>query len=73
MALQKLAAYLDIPTAQTMAFGDDLNDITMLQAAGIGVAMGNAADDVKAAADYVTRDCEDDGISAACKHFALIS
>ena len=47
IALQKLAAHLGIPVEETMAFGDDLNDITMLKAAGTGVAMGNAAEEVK--------------------------
>lgn len=65
IALQRLAAYLNLPTAQTMAFGDDTNDMTMLQAAGIGVAMGNADETVKEAADYITLDCNDDGVAHA--------
>jgi len=69
VALRKLAAYLDIPTAQTMAFGDDTNDITMLQEAGIGVAMGNAYGEVKRNADYITLDCNDNGVAAAINHF----
>ena len=44
----------------------------MLQFAGIGVAMGNAEKEVKAVADYVTDDIDDDGIWKACKHFGLI-
>ncbi len=68
-ALKKLAAYLDIPIAQTMAFGDDTNDITMLQAAGIGVAMGNANEEVKQAADYVTLDCNNSGVAHAINRF----
>ncbi len=69
VALQKLAAYLDIPVAQTMAFGDDRNDLSMLQAAGIGVAMGNAENSVKQAADYITDDCGDSGVAHAIHHF----
>ena len=57
---------------ECMAFGDGGNDITMLEYAAIGVAMGNASDEVKAHADYVTADCEDDGIYKAFKHFGLI-
>ncbi len=68
-ALKKLAEHLGIPDAQTMAFGDDLNDITMLQDAGIGVAMENACDAVKQAADYVAPDCDDDGVAQAINHF----
>ena len=55
-----------------MAFGDGGNDIEMLRYAGIGVAMGNADDAVKAAADYVTTSVDDDGIMNALKHFGLI-
>lgn len=68
-ALKKLAACLAIPVAQTMAFGDDRNDLTMLREAGIGVAMGNAGEDVKQAADYVTDDCNHSGVARALKHF----
>ena len=69
IALKKLADYLEIPVSQTMAFGDDFNDITMLETAGIGVAMENAAQEVKNAADYVTTDCNDNGVANAVNHF----
>ena len=55
-----------------MAFGDAENDIDMLEYAGIGIAMGNGGEDVKAAADFVTRDIDDDGIAYALQHFGLI-
>ena len=51
--------------SETMAFGDGGNDIEMLRHAGIGVAMGNASDEVKAAADYVTESVDDDGVAKA--------
>ena len=57
---------------ETMAFGDGGNDIGMLRHASIGVAMGNAKDDVKAAADYVTDSVDEDGIFNAMKHFGII-
>ena len=57
---------------EAVAFGDGGNDISMLQAVGTGVAMGNAGDNVKAAADYVTTGVDDDGIWNACKHLGLI-
>ena len=57
---------------QTMAFGDGGNDIAMLRFAGIGVAMGNANDEVKASADYVTDDVDHDGIMNALRHFGVI-
>lgn len=68
-ALRKLAAYLNIPVAETMAFGDDLNDITMLETAGIGVAMGNACEQVRQAADHVTDDCDNNGVAKAMDRF----
>ncbi len=58
--------------AETMAFGDSANDIPMLRAAGIGVAMGNGVEEAKAAADFVTKTVLDDGIASALKHFGLI-
>lgn len=69
VALEKLAAYLGIPLESTMAFGDDTNDTTMLEAAGIGVAMGNAYDEVKQSADFVTSDCDENGVAYAINHF----
>lgn len=57
---------------ETMAFGDGGNDIGMLRHAGIGIAMGNAKDDVKAAADFVTASVDEDGIAKALKHFGII-
>ena len=61
-----------IDVSETMAFGDGENDIEMLKYAGIGVAMGNGKDAVKAAADYVTDTVENNGIEKALKHFGLI-
>lgn len=57
---------------ETMAFGDGENDIEMLRFVGVGVAMGNAEDTVKAAADYVTDSVDEDGIEKALRHFGLI-
>jgi Cof subfamily protein (haloacid dehalogenase superfamily) len=57
---------------ETIAFGDGGNDATMLRYAGIGVAMGNATEDAKAAADYVTDDVDHDGIMNALTHFSIL-
>ena len=57
---------------QTMAFGDGGNDTEMLRFAGIGVAMGNATDGPKTAADYVTDDVDHDGILNALVHFGVL-
>ncbi|RFU69884.1 Cof-type HAD-IIB family hydrolase [Bacillus sp. V59.32b] len=54
------------------AFGDGLNDVEMLETVGHGIAMGNALDEVKTFADYVTDDVSDDGIYKGLKHFNLI-
>ena len=61
----KLADCLGIRPEQTMGFGDGENDITRLRMAGIGVAMGNACDTAKKAADYVTLTNDEDGVAAA--------
>jgi hypothetical protein len=66
-----LAQRLDIPLAQTMAMGDGVNDISMLQAAGLGVAMGNAAPEVRLAANVVTADNAEDGAALAIERYAL--
>lgn len=55
-----------------MAFGDGGNDAAMLTYCGIGVALGGASDEAKAAADYVTSDVDDDGIWNALRHFEVI-
>ncbi|OUC52375.1 hydrolase [Eggerthia catenaformis] len=57
---------------ETLAFGDGGNDLDMLEYAGVGIAMGNAMDHVKQAADYVTDDVDHDGIYTALKHFHII-
>lgn len=67
-ALLALAELLGIAREAIIAFGDDFNDITMLQAAGAGVAMGNAFAEVKQAADAVTADCDHDGVAEYLKH-----
>jgi len=70
-ALLELCRQLNIDPADTMAFGDGLNDLTMLKAAGIGVAMGNAVEQVKAAADFVTDTNDNDGVAKAIRYFCF--
>ncbi len=62
-ALQALAGHLGLAAEETMAFGDGINDISMLQAAGLGVAMANAAPDVLAVADAVAPGNDENGVS----------
>jgi len=70
-ALEALASYLGIPLAQVIAIGDGTNDIPVLSLAGLGIAMGNAPDEVKAVADYVTLDIDHSGVAAAIEKFLL--
>ena len=70
--LLKICADAGIPPEATIAFGDSYNDIGMLKAAGVGIAMGNAEDAVKAAADMVTDDCDRDGIAKALKQLGIV-
>ena len=65
-------AHLGLTREQCIAFGDGGNDVTMLEYAGIGVAMGNACEEAKATADYVTDDIMKDGLAKALEHFGLI-
>lgn len=64
--------YLNGPFEDVVVFGDGKNDISMIKAAPFSVAMGNAIDEVKEAASYVTKSCKEDGIAYACKHFGWI-
>ena len=68
----KILESLGIKREECMAFGDGGNDIPIIEYAGVGVAMGNATTDVKAAADYVTLSVDEDGIPAALCHFGLV-
>lgn len=71
-ALRRLAQELDIPMENTVCAGDAANDLAMLRAAHVGCAMANATDEVKAAADYVTRlDNNHDGIAEIIQRFIL--
>ena len=70
-ALDFLAGRLGILQHEVMAIGDSMNDLDMIQYAGIGVAMGNANPTVRAAADFVTLGNSEDGVAAAVEKFAL--
>lgn len=70
-ALLNLCAALGIDVKDTMAFGDGSNDLTMIQTAGIGVAMGNAYSGLKEAADFVTQTCDEDGVAKAIEKFVF--
>ena len=63
-ALERLAQHLGLALANCMAFGDGMNDLTMVEAAGVGVAMANAVDAVKRVAKVVTLSNDEDGVAA---------
>lgn len=71
-AITKVVEYFGFSLDETIAFGDGGNDVDMLQAAGIGVAMGNASDSVKAVADEVCGSVDEDGIYYYLKEKGLI-
>ena len=64
--------HFGLQASECMAFGDSDNDIGMLQSAGIGVAMEESTPGAKAAADFVTLDCEEDGILYALRTFSVL-
>lgn len=70
--MAEFAAHFGFAHDETMAFGDGGNDVAMLRAAGVGVAMGNACDEALNAADYITASVDDDGIRKALEHFGII-
>ncbi|NLJ85393.1 MAG: HAD family phosphatase [Firmicutes bacterium] len=70
-ALKELAEMYGLEPGEVMAIGDSYNDIPMLEYAGIGVAVANAARTVQATADYVTLSNEEYGVAEAIKRFVL--
>ncbi len=70
-ALRELARHYGVPLEQTMAIGDNVNDLEVLTAAGIGVAMGNALPQVKAIAGHSTSSNSEDGVAEAIARFVL--
>ena len=70
-AVQWLADYLGISLEDCMCFGDNTNDLSMLQAVGWPMAVGNAVDELKRAARAVVGRCEEDGVAIAVEQYAL--
>lgn len=71
-AVNILKEYAKQNNIKTYAFGDGHNDLELLEVVDCGVAMGNAIDELKEIADYVTADCTDDGIKKGLEHLKLI-
>lgn len=70
-AMEVLTSFLGIDLARVVAIGDGANDIPLFTRVGLSIAMGNAPDEVKAAADYITLDIEHSGVAAAIEEFVL--
>lgn len=70
--IEKTIGRCGIKREEILTFGDGDNDVEMTRFAGIGVAMGNAQDVVKSAADFVTTNAENQGITNAVRHLGLL-
>jgi Cof subfamily protein (haloacid dehalogenase superfamily) len=70
-ALLSLAKYLAVPPEEIATIGDGSNDVAMFAQSGLGVAMGNASDEVKARADFVTDSNQEDGFAKAVELFFI--
>jgi len=71
-AVEFVMKHLNLSMADAYCFGDSSNDIEMIKMAGTGVAMGNAIPELKAAADFVTANINEDGLWKAFRHVGLI-
>jgi 5-amino-6-(5-phospho-D-ribitylamino)uracil phosphatase len=69
--IEKVCALLGITMENVLACGDSMNDLAMIKEAGLGVAMGNAQEIVKEAADWVTLSNDEDGVAEAIKKYVL--
>jgi hypothetical protein len=71
MVIVALSNMLNIPREHIATIGDMPTDVLMFRNSGVSIAMGNATDDVKAQATYVTKDNTEDGFAYAIEHFIL--
>ena len=69
---RKVMEYYGLTMQEAMAFGDGGNDLPLVRDVAVGVAMGNACDELKAVADYITLSVDEDGVSRALEYFDLI-
>lgn len=70
-AIEILRKKFNIKQSEILAAGDNYNDMDMIEYAGLGVAMGNAPDEVKKCADFVTLSNDEDGVAEVIKKFCL--
>jgi Cof subfamily protein (haloacid dehalogenase superfamily) len=71
IALKQLLKDMKVNPENVLAVGDAENDMEMIQLAGVGVAMGQAAQNVKDIADWVTKTCDEDGVAEAIERYVL--
>lgn len=70
-SIRKLARHYGLEGQQVMCFGDNQNDISMIEYAGMGIAMGNATEELKRRADYITDTNDNDGVAKAIEKYVL--
>ena len=70
-AIEQLAEYLGIDMSETAAFGDGLNDVSMIRDCGVGIAMANACCEVLKAADYITASNDEGGVAKGIKYLGI--
>lgn len=69
---REVMRYYGLTMEEAMAFGDGGNDVSIVRDVAVGVAMGNACEELKSVADYITSSVDEDGVSRALEHFGLI-
>lgn len=70
-ALEYLSEHYSIPLSQSVAIGDNINDLPMIRKAGLGVAVENGEKELKEAAGFITRTCDEDGVAYVIRKFGL--
>lgn len=72
LGVRVMLAHFGMKPSDAVVFGDGYNDLSMFSKDWFNIAMGNGRDELKAASDYVTTDCDKDGIYNACRHFGWL-
>lgn len=72
LAVERLCVHLGVPIEDTIAFGDSMNDLEMIQAAGLGICMANGSEELKKIADEVCPAVDEDGLYKAFSRHGLI-
>lgn len=69
--IKRLSEIYNVPVSEIIAMGDAGNDVSMLRAAGLGIAVGNASDEVKAASDLVVPSCDEDAVKYVIENYCI--